>query len=175
MANAKKTENIKADDTIKRDLDNAGAEMKNAASDIRDAAATAAGRVTEGAREFVRRTAATGQERTDAVYESVESYNDGLESAMKRVVDGYVSVLGFAAKAAHEDATRAFATMGKLAEAKSVTEAMRIQGDYIRQNTTAQVERVRDAGGAVRDVAMDGFQAARDNVTTMWPYGKKAA
>ena len=175
MAKTSKNTAPKTDETIRKDLENAGADMKNAAEDIRDAAATAASRVSEGAREFVRRSAATGQERVDQAYETVESYNDRLETAMKRVVDGYVSVLGFAAKAAHEDASRAFKTLDKLAAATTIREAAGIQADYLRENTSAQVERVRDAGGAVRDVAMDGFQSARDSVRSVMPYGEKAA
>ena len=164
MANAKTTK--KSDTTIK------AAEAR--VEDIRDAAAGAAGRVTEGAREFVRRSASAAKERSDNAYEMAEKYNDGLESAMKRFVDGYVSVLAFGAKAAHEDATRALTTLEKLAEAKSVSEAVKVQTEYVRENTQANVERARTAFGATRDVMVDGYQQVRDTARDAWPMNRAA-
>lgn len=163
MATAKK----KTDSAVKADTANV--------EDIREAATGAASRVAEGAREFVRRSAATAKERSDNAYDMAEKYNDGLESAMKRFVDGYVSVLQFGARAAHEDATRALSTLEKLAEAKSVSEAVQIQTAFVRENTQANIERTRTAFGATRDVVANGYDNVRETVQDVLPYGRKAA
>lgn len=158
----KKTDTVKKDETIK-------------AEDVTNAAAKAGTRVAEGTREFVRRTAATAKERTDDLYENTEKFNSGLETALTRVAGGYVSILGGMARASHENVTRALTTVEKLANAKSVSEAVRIQSDYVRENTTANIAMVRDAAETVRDVATDGYEMVRENVSSAMPYGKKAA
>ncbi|MEL6751072.1 MAG: phasin family protein [Pseudomonadota bacterium] len=159
MTAAKKT---KADETIR-------------AEDVREASATAATKVADGAREFVRRSALTAKERTDNAYESVEQFNDNVESTMNRAVGGYVSILDGVAKAAHEDVTRALNSVEQLASAKSVSEAVSIQTTFIRENTTANIDRVRTVFGYGRDMLMDGAAMVRENVSAAMPSGKKAA
>ena len=152
----------KADDTIK-------------AEDVTSAASRATTKVAEGTREFVRRSAATAKERSDNLYEGSEKLNNNLEGALKRMASGYVSMLGSVAELTHGNVNRALTTVEKLANAKSVSEAVRIQSDYVRDNTSANVNYVRDAAETVRDVASDSFTAARESAMNVWPYGKKAA
>lgn len=142
---------------------------------VKGPAAAATTRVTEGAREFVRRSAASAKERSDDLYENSAKFNSGLESALKRAAGGYVSILGGFAAATHENVNRALNTVEKLANAQSVSEAVRIQSDYVRENTTANVALVRDAAETVREVTTENYNAARENVMKMWPYGQKAA
>ncbi|MEL6503813.1 MAG: phasin family protein [Pseudomonadota bacterium] len=164
----KKTENTaKKDDTIKAE----GVTANN----VQEAASKVGTRVAEGTREFVRRTAATAKERSDDLYENTEKFNSGLEQALTRVAGGYVSILGGMARASHENMTRALTTVEKLANAQSVSEAVRIQSDYVRENTTANINMVRDAAETVRDVTTDGYEMVRENAMKAWPYGKKAA
>ena len=94
---------------------------------------------------------------------------------MTRMAGGYVSILGGIAAATHENVTHALTTVEKLANAKSVSEAVRIQSDYVRDNTSANMARVRDAAEIVREVASDSANMMRENVSKVWPYGKKAA
>ncbi len=150
-------------------------DVKKTATDARSVASNAAGKVAEGTREFVRRSAATAKDRSDAIYEGTETVNDTLENAMTKVVGGYVSVLGGMARVAHANVNRALTTVEKLANAKSVSEAVRIQSDYVRENTTANFAEVRNAAGTTREVLGDGIEAAREQASKMWPYGKKAA
>ncbi|MEM9732349.1 MAG: phasin family protein [Pseudomonadota bacterium] len=161
-AAAKTEAPVKKDETIK-------------AEDVTSAASKMGTRVAEGTREFVRRTAATAKERSDDIYENTEKFNSGLETALTRVAGGYVSILGGMARASHENVTRALTTVEKLANAESISEAVRIQSDYVRENTTANMAMVRDAAETVRDVTTDGFEMARENVMKAWPYGNKAA
>ena len=141
---------------------------------IADEATKVTTKVAESAREIVRRSAATAKERSDDAFEGATKFNSGLENAMNRVVGGYVTILGGIATATHDNVNRALTTVEKLANAKSMTEAVRIQSDYVRENTTANIENVRVAANVTRDVMMDGAAAVRENVTKAWPYSKAA-
>ena len=157
-----KTEtNLNIDETIK-------------AEDVKSTT-TVKTKVAEGAREFVRRSAANAKERSDDMYETSAKFNSGLESALSRIAGGYVAILGNLAEATHENVDRALTTVEKLANAQSVSEAVRIQSDYVRENTTANINRTRDAVEVVRGVAVDGVEMARENVKKVWPYNQKAA
>ena len=145
------------------------------AEEAASAASTVTTKVAEGTREFVRRYAATAKERSDDLYENTNKFNSGLESAMTRVASGYVSILGGFAAATHDNVNLALTTVEKLANAKSVSEAVRIQSDYVRENTTANIARVREATEVVREVAGDSASMVRENVSKVWPYGQKAA
>ena len=132
-------------------------------------------KIADSAREFVKRSAATAKERSDYVYEGSEKFNSGLEKALNRVVSGYVGILGNVAEATHDNINHALTTAEKLAGAKSLSEAAQIQADYVRENTSANIERVRAAVNTTRDAVMEGGEAVRESVANVWPYGKKAA
>ncbi|MFD0917120.1 phasin family protein [Pseudahrensia aquimaris] len=143
--------------------------------DAASAASKVTTKVAEGTREFVRRSAATAKERTDDFYETTNKFNSGLESALTRVAGGYVSILGGIAAATHENVTHALTTVEKLANAESVSEAVRIQSDYVRESTSANIGRARDAAEIVRDMAGESVNMVRENAMKAWPYGQKAA
>ena len=158
MANAttKNTTKAKADDTIR-------------AEDVRETTSNVASKVAEGAREFMRRSALTAKERSDDAYETVEKFNDNVETAMNRAVGGYVAMLDGVAKAAHEDVNRALTTVEKLAGARSVSEAVSIQTNYVRENTTANIERIRNVFGMTRDMMATGASTVRETVSANMP------
>lgn len=132
-------------------------------------------KIADSAREFVKRSAANAKERSDSLYEGSTQLNSGLEKALNRVVTGYVGFLGNVAEATHDNINHALTTAEKLAGAKSLSEAAQIQADYVRESTSANVERVRAAVNTTREVVMEGGEAVRDGVSKVWPYGKKAA
>ncbi len=134
-----------------------------------------ASKMTDSAREFVKRSAATAKERSDNLYEGTKKYNSGLESVLTRAVTGYVGFLGNLAEAAHANVDHALTTAEKLAAAKSLSEAAQIQTDYVRENTAANVERVRNAVNATREAVTEGANNLRENAAKVWPYGQKAA
>ena len=158
----KKTDTPMTDDAIK-------------AETVKSAAAQTTSKVVEGAREFVRRSAATAKERSDEMFDTTTKFNTGLEGALTKAGKGYVSILGGIAAATHDNFNRALTTVEKLANAGSVSDAVRIQADYVRENTTANLALVREAADTVRETATDGYSMVRQNVVSAWPYGKKAA
>ena len=162
MANA--TNNIKAkkDDVI-------------TAADVRDEATTVASKVSNGAREFVRRSAITAQARTDNAFDTATSLNDNVEGYAVRAVKGYMNFLGAVAKAAHDDTTRALTTVEKMAAAGSLSEVVRLQSDYVRAATNVNIERAKFVAGEARDMAMDGVSTVRETFVSAMPTTKRAA
>ncbi|MEM7214321.1 MAG: phasin family protein [Pseudomonadota bacterium] len=131
-------------------------------------------KIADSAREFVKRSAATAKERSDNLYEGSTQLNSGLEKALSRAVTGYVGFLGNVAEATHANVTHALTTAEKLAAAKSISEAAQIQADFVRENASANIERVRTAVNATRETVMEGAESVRENVSKVWPYGKAA-
>ena len=132
-------------------------------------------KIADSAREFVKRSAASAKESTEKAQESTEKFNAGLENTMKRAVGGYVSILGGIAEATFSNVDHALTTVEKLANAGSVTEAVKIQSDYVRESTNANIDRARHAANITRDVITENTSAARDQMMKVWPYGSKAA
>ena len=132
-------------------------------------------KMADSAREFVKRSAASAKERSDNLYEGSTKLNSGLEKVLNRAVVGYVGFLGNIAEATHSNVNHALSTAEKLAAAKTLSEAAQIQADYVRESTSANIERVRDAINTGREVAMEGVEAVRENAAKVWPYGQKAA
>ncbi len=133
-----------------------------------------ADRLTDGAREFVKRSTATAKERTDDVYSSTKKYNADLESMLVRAAHGYANILGSIAEAAYVNVNRGIATAEKLAEAKSVSDAIQIQQDYVREQTNCSMNNARSAFEYVRDVVTENGETLRENATKMWKNDKAA-
>jgi len=136
--------------------------------------ATVANRITDGAREMVKRSTATVKERTDDIYASSKKYNADLEDMLVRAAHGYVNVLGNIAEAAYGNVNRGILAAEKLAEAKSLSEAMQIQSDYVREQSNCSMENARSAFEYVRDVVTENGETLRTNATKMMR-GDKAA
>ena len=134
-----------------------------------------ASKMTDTAREYVQRTAATAKERADDAYEGATKFNSGLEKAMSRMVGAYVGILGEVADAAHANVNHALATVEKTAKATSLTEAAQVQVDFYREASAANYDRARTAFEATRDAVSEGVTSIREGASDMLPYGKKAA
>ena len=134
-----------------------------------------ADRLTDGARELVKRSTATAKERADDVYSSTKKYNADLENMLVRAAHGYANILGSIAEAAYVNVNRGIMTAEKLAEAKSISDALKIQQDYVREQTTCSLNNARSAFEYVREVAAENGEAIRENATKLWKSDSKAA
>ncbi len=151
-------------------------EAKTATKAVQENASEMTSRVADGAREFVKRTTETVQERAESAYETSKTYNDQMEEQLKRAAAGYANILDGLAHAALSNLNHTLAAVEKLAEAKSVSEAVEIQTTYVREHTAKNMEHARSAYDYVRDVASDNASSLRDGYAKMWPTnGKKAA
>lgn len=152
------------------------AKAEKAAKDTAANVSEVSNKVTEGAREFVRRTAGSAQERAETVFETSKSYNAQLEDTLKRAAAGYTNMLAGIAGAAFANVNHTLEAVEKLADAKSVSDAAKIQADYVREHTAQNMEHARSAYDYVRDVASENMTSVRDGYAKMWPTsGKKAA
>ena len=143
---------------------------------VKDTATEATNKVANGAREFVKRSTGAAHERAETVFETTKSYNAQMEDTLKRAASGYANILGSIADAAYGNFNHTLAAVEKLADAKSASEAMQIQADYVREHSAKNMEHVRSAYDYVRDVASENLTAVREGYAKMLPTtGKKAA
>ena len=160
MTNAKKTETT----------------AKSTAKAVQDNATAMTSKVTDGAREFVKRTTETVQERAENAYASSKTYNSQMEDTLKRAASGYANILDSMASAALSNLNHTLSAVEKLAEAKSISDAMEIQSTYVREHTAKNMEHARSAYDYVRDVASENATSLREGYSKVWPTnGKKAA
>ncbi|MEM7519604.1 MAG: phasin family protein [Pseudomonadota bacterium] len=146
--------------------------VKDTASNVTEVS----NKVADGAREFVRRTAGSAQERAETAYAQSKTYNTQLEDTLKRAASGYANILDGIAGAAFANVNHTLAAMEKMAEVKSLSEAMQVQTDYVREHTAQNMEHVRSAYDYARETASDGMTSVREGYSKMWPTsGNKAA
>ena len=131
-------------------------------------------RVAEGAREFVMRSTSTAKERADGAYETTQKYNAELENMLVKAAKGYTNILGNIAEAAFVNVNRGISTAEKLAASKSLTEAMQIQNEYVREQSTCSMNNARAAMEYVREVVTEGSENMRETATKMWKSDKAA-
>ena len=133
-----------------------------------------ADRVADGAREFVKRSTATAKERADGAFETAQKYNSDLEGMLVRAAHGYANVLGNIAEATFVNVNRGINAAEKMADAKSVSEAMQIQNDYVREQSTCSMNNSRAAFEYVRNVVTENGEALRDTTAKIWKSEKAA-
>lgn len=131
-------------------------------------------RVADGAREFVMRSTSTAKERADGVYETTQKYNADLENMLVRAAKGYTNILGNIAQAAFVNVNRGITAAEKLAESKSLSDAMQVQTEYVREQSTCSLNNARAAVEYVREVAAEGTETVRETATKMWKTDKAA-
>jgi hypothetical protein len=142
----------------------------------KDNAQEVTNKVADGAREFVKRSAETAQERAEGFYETTKTYNTQLEDTLKRAATGYTNMLGGLFDAAFANVNHTLAAVEKLAEAKTASEAIQIQSDYVREHSAQNMEHLRSAYDYVRDVTTENATYIREGYGKMWQStGKKAA
>lgn len=131
-------------------------------------------RLAEGAREMVKRSTATAKERTHSVYTSTQKYNSDLESVLVRASKGYVNILGNIAEAAYANVNRGIAAAEAMAGAKTLSEAMQIQSDYVREQSQCSLDNARSAAEYLRDIVTENGEALRETTSKMWKNEKAA-
>ncbi|WP_370399143.1 phasin family protein [Sulfitobacter sp. JB4-11] len=147
---------------------------KTAASKAKVEADKITDRVADGAREFVMRSTSTAKERADGVYETTQKYNAELENMLVKAAKGYTNILGNIAEAAFVNVNRGINAAEKLAASKSLSEAMQVQSEYVREQSTCSMNNARAAAEYVREVVAEGSENVRETATKMWKSDKAA-
>ena len=158
----------------KKTENTAKAAVNETMSDVAAEGSKIADRVAEGAREIVKRTTSTAKERAENVFETTKEYNAGLENMLVRAARGYTNILGNIAEAAFVNVNRGITAAEKLAEAKSLSEAMKTHNEYVREQTTCSLNNARSAFEYVRDVVAENGETLRDQTAKMWKTNKAA-
>lgn len=145
-----------------------------ATAPAQEAASAFSERVTEGAREFVKRSASTAKDRTEGAYDASKRYTANVEDFLVRAARGYADILGNVADAAYTNVNHTIATAEKLAEAKSVSDAMQIQADYVRESASRNMENARSAFDYAREVVVENTETLRETASKLVTSNKAA-
>jgi hypothetical protein len=127
------------------------------------------------ARDFVTRTASSASERAEQVHATAGKLTDGAEKLANSFVGGYANFTRGLLDMTLANVQHALSTVEKVAGAKSLSEAVQLQADYVRDNARANYERVRGAAENVRTVVTDGAKTVQAEIGKIYDLGKKAA
>ena len=131
--------------------------------------------VPAAARDFVKRTASTAQERAETVHETAANLTDGAEKLATRIVGGYANFTRGLLDMTLANVQHTLATVEKLAAVKSVNEAVQVQVDFVRENTSANIERMRGAADTAKSVVTEGAKTVQAGISKIYAFDKKAA
>lgn len=131
--------------------------------------------VPAAAREFVQRATSTAQERAESVHEGATNVATSAEKLATSFVGGYANFTRGLIDATFANLRHSLATVEKVAAAKSVSEAVQIQADFVRENATANYERLRGAAETARTVVADGVEQVRGEFAKVMPGTRQAA
>lgn len=129
--------------------------------------------VPAAARDFVKRTAATAQERAETMHDGLATATTKAESLATAFIGGYASFARGLVNASLANVQHALTTVEKVAGAASLNEAVQIQADYVRESARANFERVKDAAEIARTTVVDGARTLQSEMADL--YTRKAA
>lgn len=129
--------------------------------------------IPAAAREFVKRSTATAQERVESAHAGAANAATRAEKFATSLVGNYAGFARGLIDASLSNAQHAFSTVEKLAAAKSLNEAVQIQSDYVRESARVNFDRAKTAAEVARTYVMDSAKQVQQDLTAMYP--KKAA
>lgn len=128
--------------------------------------------VPAAARDFVKKGADTTADRAETAHVNAIKLVNGAEKLATSFVGGYANFLRGAFDMTLANVKHSLATIEKVAGAKSINEAVQIQADFVRESTSANLERVRTAAETARTAVVDGAKTVQSEVAAIY---KKAA
>jgi phasin len=124
--------------------------------------------VPEAAREFVRKSANSAKERTADVFAGSEKVTAAIETAVTDSVSEAAKISRNIQQALYQDAEALFASIDKLASAKSITEAVQIQSDLARARGEVFISRAKSTTEYLGKLVANGAKTAQDNFTKVY-------
>ncbi len=131
--------------------------------------------VPAAARDFVKRGASTAKERAESVHAGVAKLTGGAEKVATSFVGGYANFARGLLDMTLANVQHTLATVEKVAGAQSFNEAIQIQADFVRENASANLERVRGAAETARTTVLDGAKTVQAELSKLYSFDKKAA
>lgn len=130
--------------------------------------------VPEATRDFLKRAAGAGKERSADTLASAEKVTAAVESALSGSVSETAKISRNIQNALHQDAEAYFAGIEKLASATSLNEAFQLQSDYFRDRGEVAAERAKSTYEYFGKMLSDGAKTVQDNVSKVVPFNKAA-
>lgn len=130
--------------------------------------------VPQAARDFVKRSVEAAQERAASVHAGSVKATDAIESATIKGVSGFARLSRDMQAAAYDDAKAYFASVSKIAGAKSFGEAVQLHVDYLRDRADVNIGRTKAAIEYVTDSLADGAKKAQENLGKVVSMNKAA-
>lgn len=124
--------------------------------------------VPEAAREFVRNSANSAKERTADVFAGSEKVTAAIETAVTDSVSEAAKISRNIQQALYQDAEAFFASIDKLASAKSITEAVQIQSDLARTRGEVFISRAKSTSEYLGKLLANGAKTAQDNFAKVY-------
>jgi hypothetical protein len=124
--------------------------------------------VPAAARDFVKRTAATAQERAETVHTGIATATTKVENFATAIVGGYANFARGLVDASLSNVQHALSTVEKVAGAKSLNEVVQIQADYVRESAKANFDRVKNAAEIARTTVVDGAKTVQSEISLMY-------
>lgn len=131
--------------------------------------------VPQAARDFVAEQAASAQERAQAAQEGAAEFNAQAEKATMSMIASYAGFTKSLIDMTAANVTHALATVEKVTAAKSPTDAMKIQAEFVRDNSKANLERIKDVSETAKDAMAQATATARDAASKALAQGRKLA
>jgi len=119
--------------------------------------------VPEAAREFVKKAAGTAKDRAAEIHTGSEKVTSAIETAVAGSVSETAKISRNIQQAVYDDAQALFAGIDKLASAKSLNEAVTIQGDLLRAHGEVVMSRAKATTEYFGKLIADGAKTAQDN------------
>lgn len=130
--------------------------------------------VPEAAREFVKKAAGTAKDRAAEIHTGSEKVTSAIETAVAGSVSETAKISRNIQQAVYDDAQALFAGIDKLASAKSLNEAVTIQGDLLRAQGEVVMARAKATTEYFGKLIADGAKTAQDNFSKVASYTKSA-
>jgi phasin len=124
--------------------------------------------VPEAAREFVKKTAGTAKERVADLYAGSENATEVIETAVAGSVSEAAKISRNIQQAIYQDTEAFFASIDKLASAKSLNEAVLIQSDMLRARGEVLVSRAKSTTEYLGKLVADGAKTAQENFSKVY-------
>lgn len=131
--------------------------------------------VPASARDFVKKGAATVSDRAETVHTGAIKFTNGAEKLAQSFVGGYANFARGLVDMTLANVKHTLTTVEKLSGAKSLNEAAKIQVDFVRENASANMERVRGAAETARTVVTEGAKEVQAELSKLYSFNKKAA
>jgi hypothetical protein len=119
--------------------------------------------IPEVARDFIKRAAAVAKDRVDSAHGNAEKATAAAEGAITRSVGVVASIVRSAENALYQDLEAFVTGVNQLASAGSLSEAFKIQSNYLLARNEVAVARVKSVADYLGRSFSDGANSVQES------------